>query len=241
MEVLRKTYTILFILVTALLSCSKEKNTIATKTVSLGGFNYIVLNDAFKVVLTSESSNSITITAANRFIDDVTYTIVGDTLLIDYEGSKRWIHPNNNEIKLTVNYTQLREVTANETCFISTSNAIPSDRFNLILKSKANQADITLNCNEFTYWNNTPCGGELKLNGTTTKLAIWNYALMKVDASELNCDTALVENYSTGDCEIKINNYLKYGIGNSGNIILHSSSPTLIQEFKTGSGEFIMQ
>lgn len=234
-------YNIIATILLLTLGCSKDKNTVVTRTIPLNTFTHVALNSPFDVQLTKDSTSSIQITAANRFVNSVIYEVVGDTLFLSCNTKKRWLYPGNNAILIDIHYTTIREVIANETCDIKTTSPLQTDKFNLILKNKANAANLILATNEFTYWNNVPCGGELKLSGSTNTMAIWNYALMKVDARHLNCVNALIENNATGDCIANISGELKYGITNSGNIRLTKNPNAIIKEFDTGSGEVIIE
>lgn len=233
-------YTI-FIILFFSFACSKEKNLLVTEKVQLSDFSHIVLNSPFNINLTKDSSNSIVITTTKRFISSIEHRIEKDTLYLSCDNNNRWLYPNNNSILINIHYSNIREVIANETCEIITTNPIQTEKFNLVLKSKANAAKIELLTNEFTYWNNAPCGGELKLTGKTNSMAIWNFALMRVNARMLECTNATIENNSTGDCIAAITGELKYGISNIGNIRLTQNPTSLIEQFKTGSGEIIIE
>lgn len=233
-------YKIFFILILSF-ACSKEKNLIVSEKINLSYFSHIVLNSPFNINLTKDSTNSLVITSAKRFISSIQQRIENDTLYLSCENKSRWLYPNNNSILIDIHYTDIREVVANETCEIITKTPIQTEKFNLVLKNKANSATIDLLTSEFTYWNNAPCGGELKLTGKTNSMAIWNFALMKVDARMLKCTNAIIENNSTGDCTATVIGELKYGISNIGNIRLTQNPNSLVEQFKTGTGEIIIE
>ena len=85
-------------------------------------------------------------------------------------------------------------VMASGGCDIKTSNPITSNEFGLVLMGKVNHANLELDCNNFYYWNNFPCGGNLTLYGKTNILDLWNFAIMSIDAKNLIAQNAKIEN-----------------------------------------------
>ncbi|MBI9069377.1 MAG: DUF2807 domain-containing protein [Salinivirgaceae bacterium] len=142
--------------------------------------------------------------------------------------------PDKNKIELHIHYKSIREIYAHETCNIQTKNPITSNSFGLVFESKANEANLELDCGTFYYWNNFPCGGKLTLYGHTKELKLWNYALTTVDAYNLFTSFAIVENSSKGDCIINVAEELNYAIKGEGNIVLFGN-PGKINETETGT------
>lgn len=229
---------ILLILLTSLLSCEKKVNIISIVK-SVDAFDQIEVNDAFEVYLSEGQNYSIEIVGDENKIDDVELKVEDRTLKIKNNRKSKWTSPKNNKIILHVNSLPLKSIIAAEGCNIQTQGAITSEEFGIIMEGKANQGNLELNCDTFYYWNNFPTGGKLRLYGKTNVLKIWNVAIMSVDAKDLTSNYAIVENGSTGDCEVTVLDKLEYSITEKGNIQLYGSPAEIIDNGTTSSGRLI--
>ena len=221
-----------------LLSCDKDN----TKQIStdLPAFSQIDLNSSFDVFLSEDTVFSIKIIGDKHVVDQVDYYVEDSILHIGLESHTKWLTPRRNKIELRITSQPLKLVNANHTCFIRTSTPITSEEFGLIFRSKANQADLELNCNTFFYYDNYPCGGKLTLSGTAQAIKIWNYAIVSVDASQLTTNYALVQNQAKNDCSVRVLEQLDYGIEGEGNIYLYGDPP-LIQNLGVSSTGKLIQ
>jgi len=202
-------------------------------------FNEIELNCTFDVYLKEDSSFSINIIGDKNVIENVSYVIENNVLKINNDSKFKWLTPRKNKIEIYINSKPLKFVSAKQTCFIKTLSPITSDEFGIMLSNKANQASLELDCKIFYYWNNFPCGGKLTLYGNTESLKIWNYAIMSVDARNLNANNAIVENNSKGNCDVTVLNSFEYSIKGEGDINLYGSPPKIIEKQITSSGQLI--
>lgn len=220
------------------LSCRKGDIELS-KTIALPYFERIELNEVFEVYLTQDTTFSLQIECIDKSMDKIKYSVENNILTIDNKTKYKWLHPKDNKVKLYIHVDKIKSITANETCYIKTTNPIISNEFGLILKSKLNNANIELNCNSFYYWNNHPCGGELVLRGKTESLKIWNFALMAVDATNLLTKYALIENSSKSDCKVNVLQHLDYSIFGTGNIYLYGNPKEIKLHNQTSTGKLI--
>ena len=219
-------------------SCKKE-NLVEHRFSALAPFNKIELNSTFDVYLNEDTSFAIKIIADEKIIGNINFNIDNNVLSITNTTKLKWLTPEKNNVEIYINSKQLSEINVNRTCNIKTLNPITSNDFGLILKDKANEATLELNCHNFYYWNNSPCGGKLTLSGKTDELAIWNFALMSVDAKNLIATNAHVENSSKGNCEVNVLNKFEYSIFGDGNIQLYGTPTEIIKLQVTSSGQLI--
>ena len=222
-------------------SCKKEKTNIVSKSETLAEFNEIALNDFFDVYLTEDSIFSIEVKTNEDLLEQITYRITDHVLTISNNQSLKWRNPQNNAVSLYISGIGLKKVIANETCNIRSLNAITTREFGIVLRSKANTADILLNNKVVFYWNDFPCGGKLTLSGTTKELKLWNTAIMSVDAKYLSCEKAFVDNNSKGNCEVNVSQRIEYSIEGEGDIIVYGNPAEIIEKSKNSSGEFILR
>ena len=235
-----KIYYPLILIFFLLSACKKDKEERIRRSYSLDEFDTIQLHNSFDVFLIEDSVFSVEAEGSKSDLDKLEIAVENKTLNIKNLKKLKWTSPKGNPIALYIKSKPLKEVHANETCDIRTINPISSDEFGLILKSKANTADLQLNGNIFYYWNNFPCGGKLTLSGQVNELKIWNTAIMSVDAQNLITNYALVENNSQGVCKVNVLNRLDYKIDGLGDIHLYGSPPEIIQKPSSSSGRLIV-
>jgi Putative auto-transporter adhesin, head GIN domain len=226
-----------FVLATA---CKKQKaDTI--KAFSLSEFDTLQLESVFEVYLIQGNTNSIKLVGAQQIVENVSIEILNNTLKVSNAYKGNWLHPSNNKIKLYITVNQISKIIASESCQIKSLNALIGNEIGLIMSSKYNSAELELDCKTFYYWNNFPCGGQIKLSGNTNELKIWNVALMAIDARELKADIVSVSNSSKGDCKVTCSQKISYKITGSGNIYL-KGNPSLIEKIEeSSSGKLIIE
>lgn len=217
-------------------ACKKQEH--ETRTIQLDAFKYIEFNSPFTVNLAEDTVFYIELVGRSKKIDKIDVKVEDSMLRLENTSNSNWLTPKEKVI-LTIHSKPLREIVANETCQIKTVNPITSHEVGIIMKSKANEAELELNCNIFYYWNNFPCGGKLTLSGTTQQLKIWNTAIMSVDAQQLTTSYALVENDSKGDCTVTASDIIEYAITGSGNIHVYGGPSNVVNNGVTSSGEVI--
>lgn len=222
------------------MACREDATITEIKIVPLDAFEKIELNSAFEVVLVQDTTYFVQINADEELMGEISIKNDHKNLSIINNKRLKWTSPASNIPKLFIHSADFKEVHANESCNITSANAITGKEFGLILKDKANYADIQLDCDVFFYWNNFPCGGKLTLRGRTRELKIWNTAIMSVDAKNLITDYALVDNESKGKCEVNVTNKLEYSIKGKGDIHVYGNPPEVVEQEKSASGKLVM-
>lgn len=227
---MRKTHFIfLLIIFIGSNSCKKQMEKVIIEQ-NLEDFEKLALNSVFTVYLTQGIENKIRIEGAKTIIEKINFSIINKTLTIENGYKGKWMHPKNNKIIIYLTVKKLTTINANETCHIQTLNTLITDEMTLIMASKLNEAELNINCDNFQYWNNFPCGGKIKLTGNTNSLFLYNVALMAINASEFNSNYATVHNLSKGDCKVNCLVKFKYKILGEGNIYLKGNPPEIIDE-----------
>ncbi len=204
-------------------------------------FDTLQLQSVFEVILIQGTENNIKLEGASKIIDAVDFKIINNTLTIKNDFKHNWLHPKNNKVKLYITVNQISKIIATETCDIKSLNALTGNEIGLLMASKYNAADLELDCKTFYYWNNFPCGGQIKLKGKVNELKIWNVALMAIDARDLNTNFALVSNASKGDCSVNCSQKLTYKITGSGNIKVRGNPTQIEKQEGSDSGRLIFE
>lgn len=233
-----KKYHLILALLSFIFSCKKD-TPYKSRVVAVDSFNQVQLKNPFNVFIKEGNSYSIEIVGDENFIQDVDLKIENNTLSIENKRKGRWRTPRRNNIKVYITAPPLKTIEATDGSSIQTLSPITSAEFGLILKGKANEANLELAGNVFYYWNSFPAGGKLTLTGKTEVLKIWNFAIMSVDAKNLIAKEAIVENHSKGDCEVTVLNKLEYSIRGEGNIQLYGKPLEIIGNNVSSSGQLI--
>lgn len=230
-------YIIFFVI--ALSACKKENNDASLIFESLNSFDEIELKSAFDVYLSQDSFYSVRVQGNEKMIENISVVVENQVLKIKNNNHLKWLRPKSNKISIYISSDRPKKVTAFETCNVRTMNPIITHEFGIIMGSKMNLADLELNNDVFYFWNIHPCGGKLKLRGRTNALKLWNFAIMSVDAMNLQADTGYVDNHSKGDCTINISDLLIYSIYGEGNIKLYGNPGQIILQENNSSGQLI--
>lgn len=228
---------VLFFITLVLLSCRKDDST--SLLVELPPFTGLELNSTFDVYLTDTPTHSIEIVGNQRRVEQVVVEMVGNTIKVKDEANFKWINPKQKPVQLYVNCDALAALNINETCLVQTTNTHTTDRLGIVIKGKANEANLDLNCNSVYYWNNHPTGGKLTLSGVTSSLKVWNFAIMSVDAKNLITNYALIENNAQGNCEVNVLDKLEYSISNVGDVHLYGEPAEIIEKELTSTGRLV--
>jgi hypothetical protein len=233
---------LIHILVVALLLSSCQKDEVLSGVIeTTSPFEKIEVDGSFDVLLSEDSVFSVQFEADKSFFDALSFDVTDGVLRISDGKSPRWRNPGAKKPIVKIRGNQLREIKLLETCFLKSETPIKSDELGLVAFSKLNQAELELDCKVFYFWNNHPCGGEIKLRGKIDELKIWNFAIMRVDASACKTRYAWVENSSKADVLVDVNEQIDYAIGGKGNIYVEGN-PAKIVELKpaTDDGKLII-
>ena len=221
------------------ISCGKDTGEIVTRDVELSRFDTLELNAVFDVEIIEGDHYSLQIKGVKELTDDLTFMTDHNRLRVENKNLKLWIHPKNDPPVLTITCIGLARIEVNETCNIKSLNTITTDTFGILLGGKLNFADLTLDCNLFYYWNSSPNGGLLSLKGKSQLVGIYNSNLMAVDASQLICDLATVENGSKAGIHVFVRKKLDYSISGTGNIYLMGNPDEIVAHRLSSTGRLI--
>lgn len=225
------------------ISCS-DPSSEGARVISLQPYHVIKLNSVFEVYLLQDTSFSVKVMGDARVIENIRFNVREDTLTISNEYSTKWLSPNRNRVSLFIGSSRLKGIEINESCYIKSIDPIISADFQIINQPTPRlcEIDIELDNYYFLYWNNYQCGGSVTLRGKTTHLETHTFALMRVDAKNLIADYAVIENGSKGDCEVNVQQRLRYAIHSTGNIYLYGTPNEIsLLEETTSTGKLIQR
>jgi hypothetical protein len=217
-----------------------NKGEFITRSHEPEAFTQIVFDSPYEVVFHPADFFRIGIQGHEDFVQAVQFTWADSTLIVKTDARATWMHPEDNKIRLDIFGDSLREIRANETCHISSSDSLHAEELGLVVGSKLNISNLILDCRTFYYYNNFPCSGTMRFSGKVEELKIWNSALMEVDASTCQADYVLVENNSAGNCTVNAQNRIDYRIGGNGDIRVYGQPQVINILGISGDGELIL-
>lgn len=221
-----------------MVSCSSEPQW-KEKLQFFDAFHSIELNSSFQVYLIQDSLYSVRIEADEDILEKIEIKNEDSTLKISDQSGWKWLRPTKNKVKLYISCNRPKTLMVNETCNIETINPIISQEFGMIMASKLNEANLSVQCSVVYFFNNHPMGGKITLRGTTDRFKAWPTALVQIDAKDLESNVALIENSSKGDVHVKCSEALVYKISNTGNIYCYGTPDKFEFQGDTGKGDLI--
>lgn len=237
---MKKIYLYLILIVTiSALSCRKDTKEDSKVFDNLGKFDEIELKSAFEVFLTQDTVYKVIVAGNTKMIENISVEVENNILRLKDNNHNKWLNPRKNKIRIYIHSDKPKKVTSFETCNVQTTNPIESNEFGLVTGSKLNMANLELNNNIFYFWNVHPCGGKITLKGKSNTLKLWNFAIMTVDAHNLETKYCIVENHSKGDCTVFVNDFLEYSIYGEGDINLYGNPSQIVLHDQTSTGRLI--
>jgi Putative auto-transporter adhesin, head GIN domain len=202
------------ILSLSLTSCIKESidgngNLITEKRTISAKFTAIRLQSTANVVLKQGSPVSVEVTSSSNILSAITTNVVGNTLVIDTEGSII----TNAATEVTITVPNLAEIIASSTGDISTEGNFI---FNDLIVAVSGTGDI-------------------KLAGTCKNMTVKSTGLGDIEAFDMPADMVVATLSSMGNLKTTVKNILNVTISGSGDVF-YKGNPTLLTRI-TGSGD----
>jgi hypothetical protein len=241
MNISKLKYCFLFWVIGLQVSCSDPEET--SRIIPLEPFESIELNGVFSVYLEESSQHAVTISGYGDTPDHVKAIVQDNKLIVTDHSENKWLHPKKNAIKLYINANQFKGIMANATCYFETITPITGDSFSLIMgaATKVMEGRLELNTGSMLFWGSHLCGGKLTLSGNVDQLDLNPFSTMAVDARNLICKSAYVNNSSKSDCELYVTDVFTYSIHGSGNIYLYGNPPQIVLDEDTSTGKLILK
>lgn len=223
------------------ISCDNDNLDIVSIRIELPSFKEVKFISVFDVYFLHDTISYMDINGCKEYVDQVSWYMDKNELVIQNNSSFKFINPDNNSIKLYLYTDSLSKIKTNESCTIHSIDTIVSNTLNLVFASRIIEANLDVNCHTLSYMNYFPCGGKLTLRGQSYNLNIWNSALMAIDAKDFVSNNALVKNNSKGICEIQVLEKLEYSIHGEGDIYLFNMPAQVIADEITSTGRLVLK
>lgn len=205
-----------------------------TMTVETSGFNSLVTDGTFNIVLIQDSSNTVTLHGTNR-LDRIVLEVTNDTLFVE-DKNHLSLEPGRNTLE--IHYTSLSYLLTRKSVQLTNSGTINGSRFYWDALGEIAEARLQLDYGNITICNSANTLGIINLKGQAENLIVFNRYGSTVNAAELSCSHAEVANESAGNIYVNARNTLVAYILGAGNIFYKGDPGITIAEI-TGKGKVI--
>jgi len=231
---------ICYLLLITCTACHKQDNSSVIEK-KLSEYDTLILNSVLDVELIQDTINYIRLQSHPTVLKHLETEVTNGNLFIENTYNGNFLMPEQSKVWIQLHTNGLSKIIVNQTCLVHNTVPLTGKELGLVMAGKVNQADLVLQCETFYYWNNFPCGGQIKLSGQVKNLKLWNVALMGIDAKGLQSENALVENNGKADCKITCSQHFTGKLTGDGHILLWGKPTTVMLNEQSGAGELQLQ
>lgn len=233
-------FSLFFLSCQKTIDCFSNAGKVTTHEYNLTEFDTLIINNDFEVHLIQDTVNKLIVTAHKKYAETVRYNVENRCLILNNTFNCKFSKPKKNNILTEIHVKEISLLIINYPSKIVSDNTLINDNeIGVIVKPKFFEADLTVNCRVFYFWNTHLNSGKMYLHGNSEYLKLWNTSLFSVDASGLNSDKTYIENNSKGDIYLNAGKFLNCKITSSGNVYYKGNPATLIVEDTLSSGKLI--
>lgn len=208
------------------------------RTFAVSDFRTITVSGVCDVVLVQDTVCSVELRGIRRIAEFTEAAAENGVLVLTSEPKGSFLHPGDPIPVFFIHVDTLERVNIQESCHITTRNALTGTEIGFVVDTKMSRADLELACGTFYYWNN-PNGFTLNLRGQVDRLKCWNSGLGQVDAQSLFATDVEVVNGGQGDCRVRASNKITYSLTSVGDIYYYGNPPLLEEKLVNSTGQLI--
>jgi len=207
----------------------------------ISGFHSIDIKHFMNVVLEQDTSFYIETSGSKKFTSELNFDVVDSILYISNDKSFTWLNPKKKLLTVTIHAPDFREISIHKSCHLTNIDTLRLNELILNFTGKQASAELSMHADVFAFWNNNPNGGQIDLSGTCDHLKAWAYALINIEAQQLETREATILHSTRGFININASEKLRYSIQNEGELNVYGSPANIeILEPNTGTGNLII-
>jgi hypothetical protein len=215
--------------------CMKSAGKIIKEERSLPEFTTLEISGNVNVILTSDSSSTITVEAGEHLLKKIKTEVTGTKLLISNNNSCNWIRSYKNPLNVYIGIKNLQGIFHYSPGLLSTNGQLTKDTIIVHLYSNGS---VHMDLNSDYIWLDMDNLGDFKLRGNTHTLLVYTLGLGQLNSEAMSCKELYITGKGQGDTFVRSDSSLVAYLGNSGNVY-YSGSPSFIGGFNTGTGIII--
>jgi hypothetical protein len=200
-------------------------------------FTNLDLKDNVDVILHTDTSFFIRVTAGEHLIDGIITELSGNTLYIRNENRCNWMRSFKNKYTVEIGMNQPEKIASYGSGSIVCKDTIRTSDFSYDSWNASGNINLLVNVTNLHLANNT---GRIDLRVAGRAEVSFEYIndTGVFDGSELITNYTYIGNSSTGDCHVHVEREFSAGITHTGNIY-YSGNPYRVDKLGNGSGKLI--
>lgn len=211
----------------------KGNGKMETKNITTGNYDSVRVSGFFDVELVSGDEGKITVKAEENLIEHIEVKLDGSTLKIAVEKGYSLAPSHGHDVKITVPFESLSEVSLAGSGDVATKNPIKASEFKTTLSGSG---DLKLEINAKEVTGEVTGSGDMTLKGKADTFKCSVVGSGDLNASGLESDNAYAKVTGSGDCKVKCSEFLEARIVGSGDIQYYGD-PKKKDTKVTGSGD----
>jgi hypothetical protein len=214
--------------------CLQSAGTYAIEERSLESFSVIELNDYIQYELCDTNYFGVLITAPGNLIADIETEVEAGRLIIRNRNKCNFVRSYKNRITIRICAPDFKDIQNYATGDIITVNAIEGYRFSMDNRSAAGVHRLFLNVDTVNIATHTGVSDAI-VSGQCDVVYLFNQGVGKMDARQLQSQSAYVNNSSLNNVYVNVQDYLYAYILFSGSVF-YDGNPASIDQTVDGSG-----
>ncbi|QSE99068.1 head GIN domain-containing protein [Fulvivirga lutea] len=206
--------------------CLKSSGEGVTRTIDIGDFNSLLINNEFNVILTEGPTREVKLTIGENLLNDIDFTLSGSLLEITNQVSCKWTRDYNYPL-LEITHPNISFIEIIGGSIIRSNGTLTYP--NLSLKSKASNGIIELSLNSESLSIDSNEITNYLLDGNVSDLnLLFSSGDGRFEGANLICTNARVIHNSSNDIIVNVTNQLTGELNSTGDLIYVGQVPAEI-------------
>jgi hypothetical protein len=213
----------------------KSTGKIIKEVRAVASFNTIHVSGHINVILTDDTTGTITVEAGEHLQGEITTEVSGANLNIENKNTCNWVRSYKEPRNVYVGIKNATNIFHYGPELISSQAQLIKDSIFIHLFSNGS---INLNLDSKYIWLDMDNLGDFTLTGKTQSLLAYTIGIGQLHSEGMSCKNCFVKSTGQGDAFVRSDSSLTYYIENSGNVY-YSGSPVVIGGNSIDKGQLI--
>ncbi len=219
------------------LDWTKSTGKITSEYRTVGAFTNIDINDNVDIVLHTDTTFYVRVTAGQNIMNGIITETTSNTLIIRNDNRYNWVRSFQNRFVVEIGMSQPEKISYYGSGSVVSTDTIRFDGFTFDCWNGSGSITLPLHTNSSNV--NIHIGRcDIHLSGVSNNSYLYNNDTGILDARHLETTNTYLRSSSTGDCTVNVSNELDVELQHTGNVY-YFGNPVLINSRLTGSGSLI--
>lgn len=216
-------------------NCLTSTGKIVKEVRTIDDFDSIEIQNYVNVILTQDSSNTVTVESGENILDGIETSVTNKNLLISNNNTCNWLRSYNTPINVYVSVKNLQKIYYNSSGNVSTTNTLNSYNFKCEVWGGCGSIQLDLNVYQ-SYFILQMGTVDFTLTGRSAINSIYAGDYGFFQCKDLSTGYTYIINQGSNDCYVKASQYLEATINSIGNIY-YTGQPDELVTHINGTGE----